>query len=511
MKDVSRDIWAKIQRSKVEFQDEISQPPLTDKGRIFDAFTLDPFRKFGQRLFNPEKIRPETFELMKKDPQIAAALRTINETVISPSWDIIIDEDGIDSDLAFINDNLKILDLRRYLRESLSAIGIGYHVAEKVWEEFRDDSGNLRKRMIKLKSLPPKSIEFDVRNNGDLIRVIQSTNTIETSSRAVERISGRLGTPAISAFKEIRFTPNKVSVYTFWDGLSVKFGNFHGSSLLVPAYKVWFYKEWIERHQNRYLELVAGGILVANAGRGSQTKLGMKINMLKSNANITLKEGQKLELIKPQQAGSAFLEWINYLDSQITKVLGVPVLLLGQNSKFGSRSLSDTHFKSFQQTTVKPVQGDLEGLSNAIFKQIIEVNFGHRKSYPRLKFRISSIEEAEKIMNFTMKGFKTGIFGMNDIQEARSRVGWPSGDPGERMDMRPSSQDGGGSAGDQIIRDTDAGSNEDNDVGGNEELTARIVEAMFEELANNKFTEFNDRLDEFLSQVGDKVKEYLDG
>ncbi len=504
MRAATKDILEQMRKGRFDLDpDDETIPPIQNKGRLYDAFVLDPFRRLGQRLFNPDKIRPETRRLMMKDPQISGAVRVINATTLTPGWDIVGQKDGaIKKHIEYIQESLTRFDFDKSLKEALTSFHEGYNVHEILLEKFRQN-GKIRVRWKGLKPLPPESIFFDVTPQGDLIQVVQSTSNIksfafnpgrplETADPLRRGPSSRRRRGAVVSgglHDEITFKPREVAIITFWEGLTTQYGNFYGDPALNWAYKVWFYKEWIERHQNRYLELIAGGILIANAGRGSQAKLGAKVNMLKSNANITLKEGQSLDVIKPQSAGSAFLEWINYLDSQIMKVLGVPVLLLGQNSKFGSRSLSDTHFKLFQQTTIMPNQKRLETWANTLFRRLINQNFGPQKAYPVLKFRLPSIEVKEKIINYLSKGFKIGIFGANDIAEARDMAGFVPGEPGMMMQMMPF-RDSSGGPGDTVARDTDAGSSDDNDPEGDipEEL-----EAAFDDFANSISSEMEEK------------------
>ncbi len=393
---------------KIEYQDDIpSRLPKTHKGRVIDVFD-----RFAERIFNPDRMTLATYLRMLKDSQIAGIIKVIlNATIRGYRF-----HGGDDRVREFIENMFKNLEGESFtnvLEDALSAIWVGYSVTEKVFDQDADGFWFVKR----LQTLPPRGITFVMKDNGVITHIEQDATHIGT-----DRFN--------------RWLPKSIAVMTYDGGLTDKFGNPYGHSALISIYKDWFSKEHLVRYQNRQLELMAGGLVIAQADLGDAEKLHAKVKRAKSSSVITIRRGQEIKVERPTSSGSAFMESIRYHDIQMAKALLVPSLLLGQDGDFGSRSLSDVYFELFRIVAVKRFQEMAVDWTDRIVRQIVDINFGKQEKYPKLIFNLWTQRERDVLATFFFKLASTRLIDTEDRAWAREQIEVP-GDGGEGEDLIP--------------------------------------------------------------------------
>lgn len=390
---------AELEKVERELQEqELTSLPKNEKGiMIQDALT-----SFGQEIFNPDDITFDTYAEMIQDASVASSLKVIINMVIGRGWEI----NGGDPEVReFITEMYRNLPMGEVFRQVLSAMWVGYSVTEKVFDQLEDGSWIIRK----YKTLPPETISFEVWPNGEIRRVFQFGSFLGYQ-------------------KTVRFLPKKVNVFTYDGGLSTNFGNPYGISILKAAYTDWYSKNWIMSYKNRFLELQAGGLLVAQSGNYDRVHLHNQI--VQAKHTITLEEGQDVKYVIPEGDGDAFLKSLFYHDRRIREALLVPVLLIGQEGQIGSGGLGKKQFELFERSMLQSLQQQMTSWVGADIKQIADINFGKQDDYPHFRFKIASDEELLMRAQITKTIISSGTSGVNHDEFWHTFNEMPSGDKG---------------------------------------------------------------------------------
>jgi hypothetical protein len=412
--------------------DALTRLPKTDKGTLLvDAV----FQRLGGQIFNPDDITLEDYQHMVEDSVVRGALQVIINSVISRGWVI---NGGEDEHREFISEMYGGLGIEAIFQRVMSAFWLGFSVAEKVFEQKEDGKWFIKRYRM----LPPATILFDVKKNGDIRRVIQDGVLLGQN-------------------RQVSFSPAKVNVFTWDGGMSTNFGNPYGTSALKGTYKDWFSKDWIIRFKNRYLELMAGGLTIANAGWLDPAVMHKQVVKAKSSSVITIRQGQEIDFVMPKGDGAAFMESLIYHDRRVRESLGVPSLLVAQDGKFGSGDLGEQHFEIFQQARVRRLQQQLQAWADADIRQIVGVNWGVQREYPRFEFMVQSETDLDHRANLFLKAAKAQIVGTNHVPFMQSELELPVMEIGNPLVKPPEQPNpgGSGSSGDAVQRDSDRGSN----------------------------------------------------
>ncbi len=373
----------------------IPRGPSADKATQID----DVFRSLAIRFVNPDTISIRTYNKMRLDDQVASDLDTITNATLSRGYDV---NDGLPEHREYTKKWLEAVNALHVFEEAMLALIYGYQVFDKV---IKPGSDGLF-RITRYKSLPPDTIEFDVSPQGKLNAVEQNGN-------------GR-GRSALVPF--VRLKPQKVSIFVH----DKEYGNWYGRSALRPAYTMWAVKQWMLRYRNRFAELMGGGMFIVSAAHGRVSKARDEVDNAKSSSVIAHPKGEEIRIEYPPKDGNVFNTIIGYCNMQINKVLLVPDLLLGQNTDFGSRALSETQFASFKLTRIHKLQQDLANWIQKDIEQMIDWNFGEQDEYPRIVFKAWSVMELEEKANFYRKLAEFQIVGKNDVDWIRADLELPS-------------------------------------------------------------------------------------
>lgn len=377
-----KNAWTHLEEKKQkQFQDEMNKLPKTDKGRMVD----DLFAGLGLTIYNPDDLTLDSYLEMLEDSAVSSALQVIINSVISRGWQIRGGDPEIKKFLTGMFENVNV---EKAIEQILSGFWVGFSVTEKVFDQHEDGNWYIKKYKI----LPPESILFKVTPTGEIKRIIQNGLMIGLGN------------------KQVVFLPKKVNVFTYDGGLSTNFGNPYGVSALKRAYKDWFCKDWIIRWKQRFLELMAGGLIIANAGYLDPIGMHKQVSDAKSTSVITIRQGQTIEFIMPKGGSSDFLEHLSYHDKRIREALLVPVLLLGQEGPFSGGNAAN-QFELFARARVRRLQQEISWIFDQDIKQIVNVNFGKQDIYGRFSFLEASVKDLVEKADFAKKVIGTGLSG----------------------------------------------------------------------------------------------------
>jgi hypothetical protein len=368
--------------------EELLRLPKTNKGRMVE----DLLQRMGLEVMNPEDITLDTYLEMIEDSAVRSSLQVIINSVLSPGWEIL---GGNKEHREFLIEMYKAAEIETAMERSLSAFWVGFSVEEKVFDQDRDGLWFVDQYKI----LPPETITFEVKDTGEIKKVIQD---------------GIL----LGSTKRITFTGPKVNIFTYDNGLSQNFGNPYGVSALKGAYKDWFMKDWILRWWQRWLELMAGGLIVANAGFLDPVVLHQQVQLSKSTSVITIREGQKIEFIQPKGDGQAFMGAAEYHDKRMREALLVPTLLVSQDDMRGSAATAGVQREVFESTRLERLQQQLMGIRQKDIQQIYDINWGPHpeEGYPQFQFKISSMEALRNRSRIVLDLVRAGILGVNHLE-----------------------------------------------------------------------------------------------
>lgn len=380
---------------RIEFQESLPNLPRTDTGVTVEGL----FRRFNKLLPNPDRLTPQTYERMALDPKISACLETITESVVS-GWELI---GGEEEHRKHLTQMFKKLRINRVLEQVLMrTLQFGHTSTEKVY-----DMVNGLWEIVRYKVLISKDIQYRITDTGIMKQIwqfVSAANNFSQSAVSDPTISGRINGVR-------KFTPIKINHMAF----KPMFGNPYGTSALKAANKAWILKDHMLRYWARHLEILGGGWIVGKTGGMKTKKFREDLDKAKDSSTIAINSEQEIEILWPPGQKSSFGEMVNYYDSKIAEVLIVPILLLGQNTDFGSQNLGETHFSLFKITRVDPLQDDLKEWVQDDIKILIDRNFGPQEEYPELKFKAWSTLELEQLANFYRKLAAMQAVGTEDI------------------------------------------------------------------------------------------------
>jgi len=382
-KEFEEDLTATLQNGP-------ARPSPGDKGIQIDQ----SFRRVGDEVFNTDPLSFRTYDKMRtKDDQIVSGLDLINNSVLGKGGQFVGGQET--NHLTFIEDMYEPLNLMHIFSDVLLALPLGFSVMEKVFEQ-REDGMVIINRY---KGLPQKTITFLMTPQGKEIRVEQDS---------IRRVRN----------KRIRLPLNKVNIFRF----KSENGEPYGTPILKGIHQSWAIKEWIIRYRNIFAERMAGGFLVVKTGAGQTVKARQEVEKGRATSVIALQRDMELDVHFPPAKGDIYNRIIDYCNSQINKGLLTPDLLIGQNTEFGSRALSETQFASFKLTRIHKLQNDLKRWIDRDIKQIIDINFGPQDSYPGFVFNAWSIMELEQLANYYRKLAEIQIIGTNDVEKIRESL-----------------------------------------------------------------------------------------
>lgn len=212
---------------------------------------LSPAQDYNDALNPPGSY--DIFDRMRRgDGTVAAALRVIKLPLLNADWYIEPASDSAqDREIAdFIETNLKEglnISWRAVLRQIMLHLDYGNAPFEKVW---RVENGQVYLRKLAFRH--PKTItKWLTDEKGGLAGIEQTTSP---------------------DFRPTTIDVSKLIVFIN----ELEGANFHGVSILRPAYKHWYYVDGLERVQAIGIEKRAGGVDVIMLSGDAATPLGKR-------------------------------------------------------------------------------------------------------------------------------------------------------------------------------------------------------------------------------------------
>lgn len=384
--------------------------------------------------FNPDDIRIDTYNLMRRHPQLQMGLKVIKLPIIGQQWTTSCEDTEI---AEFIDQLLRPL-WYNLLTSTLTAIDYGFSAHEIVYEY--KDLELLRKydkvpfykgRAVtwrKFKSLYPDSVRIKLDDKENFDGIVQTN----------------IG-------KDVDISVDKSFIFTHDKGDS--FGNLFGVSRLKPCYETWYYYQSLIMFMLRYYERKGSPPIIVKFPPG-QSKRGT------DNADTALEIGKSLmsesvvaissktwentpplwdvSYLQDDKRGEMFLSGLTFLENKMLRGLFVPERTVTQDSssKAGSYSLSQTHADMFMLGE-EALLVDIENQINKyIVRGLVEYNFGAKA--PQCYIKIERITDARK--DFLKQVFMEMIKSGSAIPAARE-IADVVGVPLDNENIPPNKQD----------------------------------------------------------------------
>lgn len=350
--------------------------------------------------------------MRKSDPVVRASLKAIELKIRQGNWFVeAASEDSKDEEIKeFIHGALfdeMSTPWTELIRLILTELPFGFSVFEKV---FKEDSGKIYWDKWAYRS--PTTIQKFWLSNG--------------KRGIVQRVEGEhLGKggnePEVPIEKCLIFVHEKEGE------------NWRGVSLLRSAYKPWFMKEALEKVEAISHERMGVGLPTATQpGNAKPQDITRAKNLLKN-----IRANEEAYLLKPpgwefemmDMKGSSTKdpkEAIERKNWEIAVNILAPHIVLGQKS-VGSYALAKELSSDFSFSVQAIAEEIADAINNHAIKQLVDINFGEVKKYPKL--RVERIEQVdpEKFAFMMERLVSSGVITVDDTLEgwARDKVDAP--------------------------------------------------------------------------------------
>jgi len=327
--------------------------------------------------YNPEAIDVETFDLMRRDHQLAAGLAIIKLPIVALPWRIVCDNNNEAKTVEWAIKKI----WRDLIKSSLLAVDYGFVSHEKVWERDNVKISHINKEeeeeiyyqgdlayFKKIKSHHPSSIKMKFDDKQNVEEIIQESSSGEDIHLPIRKC--------------FLFTNDK------------EFGNPFGVSRLKNAYKVWYWKELLYQFMMQYFERRGTPPTIATAPPGKgQDSSGAEVDNLElalrlasslistSVAAIPYQQSRdgkenmwKVELLNDDARGPMFIEALQHLDARCLRAIFVPESIFTQEGG-GGYAGSSIHADLFLMSEKGLISDIEEAIDIQIIKPFIEANF----------------------------------------------------------------------------------------------------------------------------------------
>ena len=318
-------------------------------------------------------------QMRRQDPQVSSTLRAVTHPVLGTRWAL---DPGLAREevVTFVAENLGLpirgvtdaarplrtrdrFSWTRHLRTALLCLTYGHMVFEQVYRIGDDGRAYLRK----LGERMPRSIEkWDIARDGGLISVQQYSEG---------GLSG--GTKPMPVSRLVVYTHEREGA------------NWHGTSLLRPAYKAWVLKDMLLRIGVQSVDRNGMGIPVYEGADGEisldagrQIAEGIRAG---DNTGAATPHGAKLRLMGVEGDVIDGLPWVKYLDEQVAKTVLAHFLNLGGHGT-GSWALGSTLADTFARSLQTVAQEVADTATAHIVEDLVDINFGTDEPAPTIVF-----------------------------------------------------------------------------------------------------------------------------
>ena len=390
----------------------------SDYGQEKADFISSYYAKSFKFPYNPDPLvsgnNYSIYDEMRDDPQIKSTLSIKKDMIINTGWSVKCDDDTPNKETIeeFLTDMLEHIGenddygitFEDALIDILSSYDYGFSLTEPIF-----DINSNRKWIIKsLITRPPQTFNFHVDRHGKVEKITQN---------------GLKGPIALKPRDFLHHVHQP------------EYGNPFGKSDLRSAFEAYKAKKYISRYYNIYLEKFASPFTVAKYPKGwSQDdidRLNNVMKKLKNATHITMQEDISIDVKNNQgNAGSSFIEALDYYNMQIARSILVPDLLGlgGRQTGGGSYSLGQEQFKVFLQVIEKDRQSIARKITTGLVRPVVLANFGDINCW--FQFNPPTDEKIVENAKAWSQAAASKIYEPTDeeINYFRAALGFPEGD-----------------------------------------------------------------------------------
>lgn len=347
-------------------------------GFVNEEFTSDLMNENGIVVYN---------KMRKSDATINAVLTMIKLPMLRANYYIECEDERLKEyaeRLLFVEHDKSFLN---FLREILLYLDFGVMVFEKVYKKtdyYFIDTFAFR--------APSSYYKWELDNGEE--GLVQNLPTPE---------AGKTSQPQIPQWKILYF------------GNNLEGKNKWCTSVLRSAYKHWFMKDFAYRLDMMANEKWAMGIPVINLPKNyTDTDFTNAKEMaanIRSNeqAYLILPEGWNASILTGTKDSEGLYKTITHHDRQIAKNVLAQVIEMGQET--GTQALGQTTSDFFLKGVEAYATYVIEVI-NELIKEMVDMNFGEQKEYPKLKFADLYSRDigqfANAVLSLANAGFLTG-------------------------------------------------------------------------------------------------------
>jgi phage gp29-like protein len=408
-----------IERESLVIGGELAQSWLPAKNG--GVYVISPDKLLNQKGF-------EVYREMRNDDQVKLTLNFKKVLVHGRAWEIKPASDSeTDKDIAeFVEFNLrKNINLKKIIKEQLTALDYGFSLSEIVWE-VTDYKGS-RSLMIKdIKGKDPERLEAKLDKYGNILNWRQDEGT----------------TPGA---EEVTVPTSKVWYYAHQS----EFGNPYGLSDLRAAYKSYWAKKFLTNFWNVFLERLGSPMMMMKYPQGSSEDLKQTLqNILKglsTKTEVLVPEGVEVQLIEAMRSSgqATYHDALTYHNNAIARAILMVAMFGagGDDVKRGADSQSRLHLRVLFKMADDLAQELIRTFEEQVIKQLVDYNFPNVEEYPKFVWQDYGEFEGIEVADTIRLLHAAGILDMdqNDVNYARSILGLPLRDEDDEEDevVRP--------------------------------------------------------------------------
>ncbi len=298
-----------------------------------------------------------------------------------------------------------------HLQHALLMLVYGHMFFEQVYR--LDEQG--RARLRKLAPRMPRTLAaINVAADGGLVSIDQWVDQLSAAARNTNM------TVTIPVGRLVAYVHDREG------------GNWHGSSLLRPAYKHWLIKDRLLRVQAQTIERNGMGVPTYEGADG-EDDLSKGLALAKSYrsgeaAGAAVPYGAKLRLLGVEGALPDANTAIRYHDEQIARAVLAHFLNLGTQT--GSWALGTTFADFFTLSLQTLAQQVADVATQHIVEDIVDLNFGETEPAPRVVFEEIGSRQSATAQAIKMLTDAGVLLPNRELEEAvRQQFGLPPKGP----------------------------------------------------------------------------------
>lgn len=365
--------------------------------------------------YNPDPLCPgnnySTYDSMRDDDQVKAALSLKKDMVLNSGWEIICKKEDV---RGFVERNFRQMGeqhpmepgFEESLRDCLSSYDYGFALGEILY----NPPGQTTSSKWELRSLrvrPPHSFLFHIDAKGNVLEIEQ-----------------------IAEKGQHKFNPD-IFLHNVYQS---DFGNPYGKSDLRSAHPAWKAKKFIFKMAMRYAERFAGGTAIGRympgAGPAEISALHTALRSIQDNTTLTVPDDTKIEILQSvRDSSDSYNKILMMLNMWIARSILIPDLLgiSGNQTQGGSYSLGKEHFKVFMATIANDRMALQKRVTSKMVRPLVQANFGDVDC--EFKFKPMETGDESEYLKVWLQAVNAGAFKPNpeEVNHLRAKTGFPQG------------------------------------------------------------------------------------